>query len=137
MAFPPTSAALARALAGRNYNEPTAVQAAVLEPQAAGRDLRVETGHRAELAVDQRSSGGPLVVLVDLLEAILHNELAPRVQALCQSDAEREAFLATQPPDRNPVEPHVVVDREPRNATVPREDLARRSEEHTSELQSH
>ncbi|MGE4062961.1 MAG: DEAD/DEAH box helicase [Rhodospirillaceae bacterium] len=41
MAFPPTSPPLARALAGRNYSEPTPVQTAVLAPEAAGRDLLV------------------------------------------------------------------------------------------------
>ena len=41
MAFPETNAALARALAARNYDEPTSVQLAVLEAQAEGRDLLV------------------------------------------------------------------------------------------------
>jgi ATP-dependent RNA helicase DeaD len=41
MAFLPTSPPLARALAERDYNDPTPVQTAVLEPQAAGRDLLV------------------------------------------------------------------------------------------------
>ena len=41
MAFPETNPALARALAARNYDEPTAVQLAVLEPTAEGRDLLV------------------------------------------------------------------------------------------------
>jgi ATP-dependent RNA helicase DeaD len=41
MPFPDTHPALARALAERGYDEPTPVQAAVLEPDAAGRDLLV------------------------------------------------------------------------------------------------
>jgi ATP-dependent RNA helicase DeaD len=43
MSFVSTSPPLARALADRNYNEPTPVQAAVLEEQAAGRDLLVSS----------------------------------------------------------------------------------------------
>src|SRR6478735_9201144 len=41
MAFLPTSPPLARALAERNYNDPTPVQTAVLAEDAAGRDLLV------------------------------------------------------------------------------------------------
>ncbi|BBK31196.1 ATP-dependent RNA helicase DeaD [Stella humosa] len=41
MAFPPTSAPLARALSERDYQEPTPVQSAVLEPAAIDRDLLV------------------------------------------------------------------------------------------------
>ncbi len=41
MPFPPLHPALARALAARGYDEPTPVQAAVLQPAAAGRDLLV------------------------------------------------------------------------------------------------
>lgn len=41
MPFPATNAALARALATRSYDEPTEVQAAVLRPDAEGRDLLV------------------------------------------------------------------------------------------------
>ncbi len=41
MAFPITNPALARALAQRDYNEPTPVQSAVLQPDAEGRDLLV------------------------------------------------------------------------------------------------
>ncbi|HTI88761.1 MAG TPA: DEAD/DEAH box helicase, partial [Alphaproteobacteria bacterium] len=41
MAFLPTKAPLARALAERNYNEPTPVQEAVLAPEAEHRDLLV------------------------------------------------------------------------------------------------
>jgi ATP-dependent RNA helicase DeaD len=41
LAFPPTSPPLARALAERDYNDPTPVQTAVLEAHAAGRDLLV------------------------------------------------------------------------------------------------
>ncbi|HUD51100.1 DEAD/DEAH box helicase [Parvibaculum sp.] len=41
MAFLPTNPPLARALTERNYNDPTPVQTAVLEPDAEGRDLLV------------------------------------------------------------------------------------------------
>ena len=41
MAFLPTKAPLARALAERDYNDPTPVQTAVLAPEAADRDLLV------------------------------------------------------------------------------------------------
>ncbi len=41
MPFPTTHPALSRALAARNYDEPTAVQSAVLAAEAAGRDLLV------------------------------------------------------------------------------------------------
>jgi ATP-dependent RNA helicase DeaD len=41
MPFPKTNPALERALAARAYNEPTAVQSAVLADEAAGRDLLV------------------------------------------------------------------------------------------------
>jgi ATP-dependent RNA helicase DeaD len=41
MAFPELHPSLLRALAARNYTEPTPVQQAVLRPQAAGRDLLV------------------------------------------------------------------------------------------------
>ena len=41
MSFPTTSAPLARALAGRSYDQPTPVQLAVLADKAAGRDLLV------------------------------------------------------------------------------------------------
>ncbi|MEN6541800.1 DEAD/DEAH box helicase [Parvibaculum sp.] len=41
MAFLPTNPSLARALAERDYNDPTPVQNAVLEPEAVGRDLLV------------------------------------------------------------------------------------------------
>lgn len=43
MSFLPTSAPLARALAERNYSDPTPVQNAVLEDAAAGRDLLVSS----------------------------------------------------------------------------------------------
>lgn len=43
MSFLPTSPPLARALAERNYDEPTPVQNAVLEEAAAGRDLLVSS----------------------------------------------------------------------------------------------
>jgi ATP-dependent RNA helicase DeaD len=41
MPFPTMNASLARALAERGYEEPTAVQSAVLQPEAEGRDLLV------------------------------------------------------------------------------------------------
>ncbi|MEP9379811.1 DEAD/DEAH box helicase [Aquabacter sp. CN5-332] len=41
MAFSPPSPSIARALAARDYNEPTPVQAMVLAPETAGRDLLV------------------------------------------------------------------------------------------------
>ena len=41
MPFPPVNPALARALAARDYDEPTPVQTAVLAPEAEGRDLLV------------------------------------------------------------------------------------------------
>ena len=41
MTFLPTSPPLARALAARNYDQPTPVQTAVLADAAAGRDLLV------------------------------------------------------------------------------------------------
>ena len=41
MPFPATNDALGRALSARGYEEPTPVQAAVLQPEAAGRDLLV------------------------------------------------------------------------------------------------
>jgi ATP-dependent RNA helicase DeaD len=41
VAFPPTALPLARALIEREYNDPTPVQTAVMEPEADGRDLLV------------------------------------------------------------------------------------------------
>ena len=41
MAFPPTSPPLARALAERDYNDPTSVQTAVIAPEVGERDLLV------------------------------------------------------------------------------------------------
>ena len=41
MTFPSTHPALARALAARDYTQPTAVQLAVLEADATGRDMLV------------------------------------------------------------------------------------------------
>ncbi len=41
MPFPPTHSTLARALTEREYNDPTAVQTAVLAPETVGRDLLV------------------------------------------------------------------------------------------------
>src|SRR5688572_20043445 len=41
MPFPPAHPGLLRAIAERGYTEPTPVQAAVLEPKAAGHDLLV------------------------------------------------------------------------------------------------
>ena len=52
MAFPSLPASLAHALSARNYLEPTPVQAAVLEPDVAGRDLLVsaQTGSGKTIA---------------------------------------------------------------------------------------
>jgi ATP-dependent RNA helicase DeaD len=52
MTFPTTHPALAQALAERGYNDPTPVQAAVLEPGARGRDLLVsaQTGSGKTIA---------------------------------------------------------------------------------------
>ncbi|UDL94302.1 DEAD/DEAH box helicase [Lichenihabitans sp. PAMC28606] len=41
MPFPPTKSTISRALAEKNYEEPTPVQSAVLAPETAGRDLLV------------------------------------------------------------------------------------------------
>ena len=41
MAFPELNPSLLRALAAKDYNDPTPVQKAVLRPEAAGRDLLV------------------------------------------------------------------------------------------------
>jgi len=52
VAFPPTSAPLARALRDRDYADPTRVQTAVLAPEAMGRDLLVsaQTGSGKTIA---------------------------------------------------------------------------------------
>jgi len=52
MPFPLLSPALLEALSARGYAEPTSVQAAVLQPEAAGRDLLVsaQTGSGKTLA---------------------------------------------------------------------------------------
>jgi ATP-dependent RNA helicase DeaD len=56
MAFPNTHPSLLRALAGRNYTEPTPVQQAVLRPDAADRDLLVsaQTGSGKTVAYGLR-----------------------------------------------------------------------------------
>jgi ATP-dependent RNA helicase DeaD len=41
MPFPPLPPALSETLSARGFTEPTAVQAAVLQPEAVGRDLLV------------------------------------------------------------------------------------------------
>lgn len=80
MNFPSINPALARALAARDYLEPTAVQAAVLQPETAGRDLLVsaQTGSGKTVAYglafaptllgdDERfppQSGAPLALIV-------------------------------------------------------------------------
>ena len=79
MPFPQTNPALARALAARGYDEPTPVQAAVLQPEAARRDLLVsaQTGSGktvayglafADLVLDEASpldrAGAPLALVV-------------------------------------------------------------------------
>ncbi len=79
MAFPPTSPPLARALAERDYNDPTSVQSAVLAPEAMGRDLLVsaQTGSGKTVAFGLaiastllgdaeklRHAGAPLALIV-------------------------------------------------------------------------
>ncbi|MGX1785674.1 DEAD/DEAH box helicase [Bosea sp. NPDC055332] len=68
MSFISTSAPLARALADRNYNEPTPVQAAVLEEAAAGRDLLVssQTGSGKTVAYGL-ALGGDLIGEAEVL----------------------------------------------------------------------
>lgn len=72
MPFISTSAPLARALADRNYSEPTPVQAAVLEEAAAGRDLLVssQTGSGKTVAYG-------LAIAADLMGAA---ETLPRAE---------------------------------------------------------
>jgi len=62
MPFPDLPAALAGALAERGYAEPTPVQAAVLEPETAGRDLLVsaQTGSGKTVAYGLAMSAGLL-----------------------------------------------------------------------------
>ena len=52
MTFPATHPALSRALAERQYTEPTPVQRAVIEPETEGRDLLVsaQTGSGKTIA---------------------------------------------------------------------------------------
>lgn len=80
MTFLPTSPPLARALAERNYTDPTPVQAAVLADEAAGRDLLVsaQTGSGKTVAYGlsiaknllgdterfERGAGKPLALIV-------------------------------------------------------------------------
>lgn len=68
MSFISTSAPLARALADRNYSEPTPVQAAVLEEAAAGRDLLVssQTGSGKTVAYGL-ALGGDLIGEAEVL----------------------------------------------------------------------
>jgi ATP-dependent RNA helicase DeaD len=68
--FPSTSAPLARALADRDYKEPTPVQSAVLEPDAVGRDLLVSA---------QTGSGKTIAYGLTIASDILNSEekLAP------------------------------------------------------------
>jgi ATP-dependent RNA helicase DeaD len=68
MAFPPADPDLLRAIAERGYAEPTPVQAAVLQPEAAGRDLlaSAQTGsgktlsYGLAIAPDRRGDAGRL-----------------------------------------------------------------------------
>jgi ATP-dependent RNA helicase DeaD len=62
MAFPDTHPALARALAARGYAEPTPVQAAVLEPEAAGRDLLVSAQTGSGKTVAFGLAAGPTLL---------------------------------------------------------------------------
>ncbi|MCQ8241616.1 DEAD/DEAH box helicase [Rhizosaccharibacter radicis] len=59
MPFPQTHPALARALAAKGYEEPTPVQAAVAEPETAGRDLLVsaQTGSGKTVAYGLAAAG--------------------------------------------------------------------------------
>ena len=64
MPFPPTHPSLARALADRDYNDPTAVQSAVLAPDTAGRDLLVSA---------QTGSGKTVAFGLSVATALLDN----------------------------------------------------------------
>ena len=64
MAFPPLSPSLARALAERNYAEPTPVQMAVVDPQAMERDLLVSA---------QTGSGKTVAYGLAILSPLLGN----------------------------------------------------------------
>ncbi len=94
MPFPATHPALAAALAARGYEEPTPVQSAVLQPEAAGRDLLVsaQTGSGKTVAYglaaaptllgdDERLSRGtsPLALVIAPTRELavqVHKELA-------------------------------------------------------------
>ena len=65
MAFPELHPSLLRALAARNYTEPTPVQQAVLRPEAAGRDLLVSA---------QTGSGKTVAYGLSLVETLLGAE---------------------------------------------------------------
>jgi len=65
MAFPELHPSLLRALAARNYTEPTPVQQAVLRPEAAGRDLLVSA---------QTGSGKTVAYGLSLVETLLGEE---------------------------------------------------------------
>ncbi len=65
MAFPELHPSLLRALAARNYTEPTPVQQAVLRPEAAGRDLLVSA---------QTGSGKTVAYGFSLVETLLGEE---------------------------------------------------------------
>ena len=65
MPFPELHPSLLRALAARNYTEPTPVQQAVLRPEAAGRDLLVSA---------QTGSGKTVAYGLSLVETLLGEE---------------------------------------------------------------
>jgi ATP-dependent RNA helicase DeaD len=65
MPFPELNPSLARALADKGYAEPTAVQAAVLEPQAVGRDLLVSAQTGSGKTVAYGLALGPTLLLDD------------------------------------------------------------------------
>ncbi|HEX5376968.1 MAG TPA: DEAD/DEAH box helicase [Phenylobacterium sp.] len=62
MPFPQVHPALARALAGQGYAEPTPVQAAVLAPEAAGRDLLVSAQTGSGKTVAFGLAAGPTLM---------------------------------------------------------------------------
>ncbi|MCX8254286.1 MAG: DEAD/DEAH box helicase, partial [Beijerinckiaceae bacterium] len=65
MPFPKMPLPLARALAARGYDEPTPVQAAILAPETAGRDLTVSA---------QTGSGKTIAFGLALADTLLRGE---------------------------------------------------------------